>query len=247
MDRGRPLLEICVDDIAGVTAAVAGGADRIELCSALALGGLTPSVALAAHAAAVGIPVHAMVRPRSGDFIYDDQELAMMVNEIACLRMTGVAGIVVGVTLADGSPDPDALGRLRDAARDLQIVLHRAVDLAPDPVAAVRLAVELGYDHVLSSGGALTAPAGAPVLAAMAAEAGARLQVIAGGGVRADNVAALVAESGVGAIHASASIEAPWSDERIVRFGFATGSRKCTSIENVAALAMAVRTAAAPA
>jgi len=237
MDQNRPLLEICVEDAEGVDAALAGGADRIELCSALPLGGLTPSAGLVGRAVASGLPVHAMVRPRPGDFIYRPEEIGLMLEEIACLRALGVAGVVVGSTHADGSPDAAALGRLRDAAQDIEIVLHRAVDLAPDPVAAIGIAAGLGYDHVLSSGGQTRASDGATMLAAMVREAKGRLKIIAGAGVRPENVVALLATSGVDAVHASAACERPWPDDRICRFGFAAGPRRRTSRQVVAALA----------
>ena len=99
------LLEICVDDPAGLAAAVAGGADRIELCGALALGGLTPSSAFVARAVATGVPIHAMVRPRAGDFAYDADECELMADDIARFAAMGVAGFVTGVALADGRLD----------------------------------------------------------------------------------------------------------------------------------------------
>jgi copper homeostasis protein len=241
MPRHPVLLEICVEDIAGIAAARAGGADRIELCSALALGGLTPSPALVAHAVAAGLPVHAMVRPHQGGFDGDAATLDHMIAEIGLLRAMGVAGVVMGATLADGAPDREALARLRDAAGGLRAVLHRAIDLAPDPVAAVGCAVELGYDGVLSSGGAASAPAGAATLAAMVAAAHGRLEVIAGAGVRPDNVGALVAATGVRAVHASAAIAEDWADPRIASFGFATGGRRRTDPVTVRALAAALR------
>lgn len=241
MPRHPVLLEICVEDVAGVAAAREGGADRIELCSALALGGLTPPAALVVAAVASGLPVHAMVRPQQGGFHCDAMTLDHMIAEIGLLRAMGVAGVVMGATLADGSPDRDALARLRDAAGGLRAVLHRAIDLAPDPVAAVACAVELGYDHVLSSGGAVTAPAGATMLAAMVAEARDRLEVIAGAGVRPDNVETLVAATGVRAVHASAARTGGWHDPRIASFGFATGPRRRTDPATVQALADAMR------
>lgn len=241
MPRHPVLLEICVEDIAGIAAARDGGADRIELCSALALGGLTPSAALVGAAVASGLPVHAMVRPQQGGFRYDAATLARMVAEIGHLRGLGVAGVVMGATLADGTPDRDALARLRDAATGLQAVLHRAIDLAPDPVAAVGCAVELGYDGVLSSGGAASAPAGAATLAVMVAAARGRLAVIAGAGVRPDTVAALVAATGVPAVHASAATAGDWGDPRLAAFGFATGPRRRTDAATVRALADLLR------
>lgn len=234
--RTRPLLEICIDDADGVAAVVAGGADRIELCGALALGGLTPSAALVVKAVESGVPVHAMVRPRDGDFRYDGPDMALATEEIGHMVALGVAGVVVGAMADDRTLDLDVLARWRDAAKDVAIVLHRAIDLVADPVAAVEQAVSLGYDHILTSGGAATAEAGADVIAAMVAAANGRIAIIAGSGVSADNAAALIARTGVDAVHASASVRADWGDPRIAAMGFASGPRRRTSAERVAGL-----------
>lgn len=222
------ILEICVDDAAGVDAALAGGADRIELCSALELGGLTPSGALLDHALRAGCPVHMMIRPRAGGFVYSEDDLALMVEEIGGAVARGVTGVVVGAVRSDGALDRAALGRFRDAARDATIVLHRAIDLVPDPVAAIGEAIALGYDKILSSGGAPTAVEGMATLAAMVAAAGERLSIIAGAGVRPDNVARIIAGTGVREVHGSASRPGPEPDAATLRLGFATGPRRAT-------------------
>lgn len=234
------LLEICVDDLAGVRAAAEGGADRIELCSALALGGLSPSPAFAAAALESGLTVHAMVRPRAGDFVYSPDELELMIAEIRAFAAAGVAGVVVGATREDGSPDRESLARLRDAAAGIDIVLHRAVDLAPDPCAAVKLAASLDYDHVLSSGGARTAPEGAATLSRMVEAAAGRIDIMAGSGVTADNAADLVRATGVQAVHASASAPDAWLDPRIASFGFGPPEKRSTDPARVAALRAAL-------
>lgn len=231
-----PLLEICIDDAEGVAAVVAAGADRIELCGALGLGGLTPSAALVAEAVASGVPVHAMVRPREGDFCYSAADVALASDEIRRMAAQGVAGVVVGAMRDERHLDLDVLAHWRDAAKDVAIVLHRAIDLVADPVAAVEAVSALGYDHILTSGGALTAEQGAPVIAQMVAAAGRRLAIIAGSGVSADNVAGLVARTGVDAVHASASIRQDWRDPRVVAMGFATGTRRRTSAAKIAAI-----------
>lgn len=232
----RLLLEICVDDLAGVRAAAEGGADRVELCSALALGGLSPSPAFAAAAVESGLVVHAMIRPRAGDFVYSMDEMELMIAEIRAAAFAGVAGVVVGATREDGSPDRDALARLRDAASDIDIVLHRAIDLAPNPCAAVELAASLGFDHVLSSGGARTATEGAATLSAMVEAAAGRIDIMAGSGVTADNIAELVRTTGVHAVHASASAPCAWPDPRIASFGFGPLEKRFTDASRVAAL-----------
>lgn len=233
---GVPLLEICVDDAEGVAAVVAAGADRIELCGALGVGGLTPSAALVAHAVESGVPVHAMVRPRDGDFRYDRADMGLVLKEIRLMVAMGVAGVVVGAMADDQRLDLEALARWREASAGVAIVLHRAIDLVADPVEAVGQAAELGYDHILTSGGAATAERGADVIAKMVEAADGRLSIIAGSGVSAENVRALIARTGVDAIHASASVREDWGDSRVLDMGFAIGPRRRTSAHRIAAI-----------
>lgn len=240
MDCSSPVLEICVDDLPGLHAAVSGGADRIELCSGLALGGLTPSQALTAAAMEHGVPVHVMVRPRAGDFTYDEREVDLITEDIRRFRDMGVPGIVVGAADASGRMDERALARFREAANGLAIVLHRAVDLAPDPVEAARVAAGLGYDYVLTSGGVPRASDGIATIRRMVARTAGQLTVIAGGGVTPENAATLVRETGVGQIHASATKSDEWPDNRLVEFGFATGPRRLADAKRVAALKQAL-------
>ncbi len=222
------LLEICVDDPAGIDAALAGGADRIELCSALELGGLTPSAALIERAVGSGIRTHMMIRPRAGGFVLEAGEAALMLDEIRLGLARGVAGMVVGALRPDGTLDREALARFRDAARDATLVLHRAIDLVPDPVAAVRAAAALGCDKILSSGGAISAAQGMATLAAMVAAAGDRLSIIAGAGITPENVGEILARTGVREVHGSASRPGPDPDAATLRLGFATGPRRRT-------------------
>lgn len=234
------LLEVCVEELAGVEAAAAGGADRIELCSGLAQGGLSPSPSFVSKALESGLIVHAMVRPRAGGFVYSADEVELMTAEIRMLAATGVHGVVVGATRSDGSPDGDLLARLRDAAAGIQIVLHRAIDLAPDPVEAVELACSLGYDHVLSSGGAVAATDGAATLAQMVAAAAGRASIIAGSGITPDNAARLIRDTRVPAIHSSASTAVEWADPRIALFGFGPPLERRTDPAKVAELRAAL-------
>ena len=234
------LLEICVDDAAGVEAAIAGGANRIELCAALELGGLTPSSALLARAVATGLPVHAMIRPRGGGFVLKGPDVELMVDEIRRTLAAGAAGVVIGALRSDGRLDRDALARFRDAARGAIIVLHRAIDLTPDPVDAVREACALGYDKILSSGGAPTVIEGAAVLARMVEVAASRLSIIAGSGVSSDNVHQVLAQTGVGEIHASASRAAAPLDPAAVRLGFGIAPRRMTDAAIVQRLRAAI-------
>lgn len=238
---GTIALEICVESVAGAVAAIAGGCDRIELCSALALGGLTPSAGLVAGVLAVagpaGVPVRAMVRPRPGDFAYDPEDLALAGREAQALIAAGVQGLVFGATAGEDLAI-DVLRTWRAGlGAAIPLTLHRAIDVVADPVAAVDAAVALGFDHILTSGGAQSAPAGAATIAKMVERAAGRCTVMAGAGVAPTNVAALVAATGVGAVHGSASVAAPAvaSD----RFGFGPPPR-ATSVALVRGLREAI-------
>lgn len=241
------LLEICVDSLAGIAAAAGGGADRVELCAALELGGLTPSAALIDAAVAGGLPVHVLVRPRAGGFVLAQGETALIVRDIRAAIARGAAGVVVGALTAGGALDVPALAAFRAAAGDATLVLHRAIDLSTDPVAAVETACSIGIDKVLSSGGANSARAGAPMLAEMVAAAAGRLSVIAGGGVRPETVAALVASTGVDEVHASASIPAPPASAPETALGFAALPQRITDRRLVAALRDALSRGLTPA
>ncbi|MDI5962298.1 copper homeostasis protein CutC [Streptantibioticus silvisoli] len=219
MSRGahaRPLaLEIAVTSAAGARTARDGGADRVELCSALELGGVTASAALVEAVSAVGPPVQALVRCRPGDFVYDADEVALMAAEVRSVIACGAAGVVVGALTAGGTLDTAAMRRFADAAhtagaaagRRVEVTLHRAVDQAADPVGTAALASSLGLTRVLTSGGAVTAADGLATLAAMAAAAPG-LEVMAGAGVRPRDIARLAA-AGAGAVHLSAKRPAP--------------------------------------
>lgn len=199
-------LEIAVTSPAGALVARDGGADRVELCVGLELGGLTPSQALVETTHETGIPAHALVRCRPGDFRYDEDELALMVREVRTVLRSGAAGVVVGALRPDRTLDEEALCRFVDAARSVtahaEVTLHRAVDHAADPVSAAARLADLGLTRVLTSGGAASAPAGAATIARMVAAAG-PVQVMAGAGVRPEDVPALLG-TGVAAVHLSA-------------------------------------------
>ncbi|MHA6630940.1 copper homeostasis protein CutC [Pseudonocardia sichuanensis] len=205
-------LELAVQDVRGIAVAARVRPERIELCTALALGGLTPPVGLidaAVAARAAGGPgVHVLVRPRTGGFTYDQDELAVLLADCRTVAERGADGIVVGATTtdADGTPvlDLDVIARAADAAGGIDVTVHRVVDTLPDPVAAVAALVGTGVRRVLTSGGAAAAPDGVPVLRAMVAAAAGRLEVMAGSGVTPESVPTLAA-TGVDAVHGSAS------------------------------------------
>ncbi|MFC4948345.1 copper homeostasis protein CutC [Pseudonocardia sp. GCM10023141] len=192
-------LEISVDTLHGVE--VAAVADRIELCAALAEGGLTPSIGLvtAAVPLAGAAQVHVLVRPRPGGFAYGPGELAVMRDDVRCSLDAGATGVVVGALTADGTLDQEATAGLVAAAGGAPVTFHRAFDQLPDLAKGLDELAELGVDRVLTSGG----PANVDVAVVAALVATARLTVMACGGVRAHNVRAVLAGTGAPAVHAA--------------------------------------------
>ena len=239
MKRSAILLEVCVDDLAGLEAAVAGGADRVELCSALPLGGLTPSFGLMEVAATFDIPCNAMIRPRGGDFVYAEEEIDVMLADIAAARSAGLAGVVIGASLPDGRLDRFVLETLAKAAAGLDLALHRAFDLVPDIPEAVELAVKLGFSRVLTSGGARTAVEGLDGLRQAVIAARDRIAIMPGAGIDGRNVGTLL-DLGVREVHASCSAPAAPTAGRIADFGFAWPSARRTDAARVAALKAAL-------
>jgi copper homeostasis protein len=227
-----PLLEICVDDIAGLDAAIAGGADRIELCSALGSGGLTPSRGFMCVAADAPIPVHALIRPRAGGFVYCQSEVALMVTDIIAAREAGLAGVVIGATTDAGALDAEVIRRLIDAAQGLDLTLHRAIDVVEDMDAALELAIELKFSRVLTSGGARHAEEGINVIARLAKRAADRISIMPGGGVRPENADRFLSISGVRELHASCS-RADVGEARLTELGFSTAMPRHTDADIV--------------
>ncbi|KKC40909.1 copper homeostasis protein CutC [Devosia epidermidihirudinis] len=237
----RVLLEVCVADAASLAAAVVGGADRVELCSALEQGGLTATPGLMALAAAAPVPVRALIRPRSGDFVFDEADVASMLADIAYARALGLSGVVLGASRPDGSLDLEVLARLVRASAGLSLSLHRAIDLVPDIAAATEAAIQLGFDTVLTSGGAATAIEGVENIAKAHAVAAGRATIMPGSGVSPDNVGALLARVPVAAVHSTCSVAAHAPSAPAVRLGFANDTRRVTSAAVVSSLKAALR------
>ena len=149
------LLEVCVDSLASARAAIAGGADRLELCSALAVGGLTPYAELLKQVRAESdINIRCLMRPRGGDFLYSKEEILMMAAQIENLRNLGADGFVIGCLNAEGDLDSEAMDPLQKAAEGTGLTLHRCIDVSRDPCKTYLDAMELGIDTVLTSGAA---------------------------------------------------------------------------------------------
>lgn len=234
------MLEVCVDTAAGLRMANAGGADRIELCSALELGGLTPTAGLVALAAEMGVCARAMIRPRAGDFVFTSDDLDMMRADIAAARAAGLEGVVLGANRPDGRLDIDLLKNLAEAASGLKKTLHRAFDLVPDIAEAVDQAVVLGFDTILTSGRAASALAGLDDLVLAQKAAAGRITIMAGAGIDAGNVGRILAAAPIGAIHGSCSGPIPGDSAPAQRLGFVSPGRRQTDASRVRALKAAL-------
>lgn len=182
------LLEVCVDSYASAMAAIRGGADQLELCTALAVGGLTPSAALLRQIRQVSsIPIRCLMRPRGGDFLYTWEEIQQMAMEMEVLRAAGADGFVIGCLDKDGGLDEKAMKPLLQAAEGLGLTLHRCIDVSRDPVRTYRRAAELGFDTVLTSGAAGNCLAGKEMIGRLLClrEAEKGPEVLIGAGVKA--------------------------------------------------------------
>lgn len=198
------LLEVCVDSLAGLRAAEQGGAGRIELCSRLDLGGLSPDRELLEAALQnKRLPLHVMVRPRPGSFVCAPAEVASMEAEIRALRGIGVDGVVFGAITDDRRIDSSALARFLAAARPMSVTFHRAFDEIADPLAALEELIALGVDRILTAGGAPDAFEGRRRLRELVSRARGRIVVMAGGGVREHNARAILSDAGVSELHSS--------------------------------------------
>ncbi len=199
---GRLLFEVCVDSIESALAAERGGADRVELCSDLIEGGLTPSYGVLKVARErLRIGIMAMVRPRGGDFCYSDAELAAMRLDVRIAKETGANGVVFGVLTPDGDVDVDRTRCLIEEARPLAVTFHRAFDMTRDPFAALDTLIGLGVDRVLTSGQEPSVLEGVDLLARLVERAAGRIIVMPGGGITERNVARIRAALPVPEMH----------------------------------------------
>ncbi|AXY01824.1 copper homeostasis protein CutC [Vibrio alfacsensis] len=205
-------LEVCIDNIESLHNAIAGGATRIELCSSLALGGLTPSYGFMQQAAKLSsVPVYAMIRPRQGDFFYSEEEIEMMRWDIEAAHQAGLNGVVFGVLTQDGDihmPYATALCEFAQAL-GLGVTFHRAFDQCRDAEKALEEIISLGCERILTSGLAASAPQGIDVLTVLVAKAKGRIAIMAGAGINADNVSQLIEQTQVTEVHLSGKTTRP--------------------------------------
>ena len=201
-------LEICVDSVESAVAAQQGGAQRVELCSALSEGGLTPSAGLLREVRArIGIGVHVMIRPRGGDFLYSDDEFNIMCDDIAFAAQCEAHGVVFGLLTVDGDVDVARTRTLvelaQNAPRPMEVTFHRAIDMTRNPLAALEDVIQTGADRVLTSGAEPTAMQGSRSIRQMMETANRRIKVMVGGGVRPGNVQEIATRTQAVEFHAA--------------------------------------------
>jgi copper homeostasis protein len=197
--------EICVDSVAGVRAAKAAGADRVELCADLLEGGITPSRGMIRQARTIAcIGLNVMIRPRGSDFLFDDDEFAAMQSDIETAKAEGADGVVIGLLTAAGEVDAARTRELTALARPLSVTFHRAFDMTPEPFRALEILVSLGVDRVLTSGQEASVIEGLPLIVELIKRAENRVVVMPGGGITSHNVSRIVAAASPRELHFAA-------------------------------------------
>jgi copper homeostasis protein len=204
---GRVTVEICVGDVESAIATQAGGADRVELCDNLAVGGTTPSAGMIAEACRrLSIPVHVLIRPRGGDFVHSESEQAVIRRDIEVAKPLGATGIVLGVLNTDATIDRDQTARLIALARPLRVTFHKAFDQTRDLLEALDTLIALGVDRVLTSGGRPTALEGVETLAKLIDRGGDQIAVLVGGRLNFDNLETIIRQSGAREVHLGSAV-----------------------------------------
>ncbi len=198
----KPLIEACVDSYASCMAAAKGGADRLELCANLAIGGTTPSASLFKQVQRdCDVKINVLIRPRFGDFLYTEPEMEEMCEEIKMFRDLGANGVVIGTLTADGALDQEKMRRLMDCAGGIDVTLHRAFDMTRAPMDALEAAIALGCKTILTSGQEKAAAAGKDTLKAVYAQAAGRIDIMAGCGVKKWNIQEIHDHTGIVVFH----------------------------------------------
>lgn len=203
-------IEVCIDNIESLSIATNAGAKRIELCSSLILGGLTPSAGFIKQAVKhSNVPVYAMVRARAGDFVFNDQEIKIMLDDIAYMQAQGISGIVIGALTATGSLNLNAIKRFICAANGMGVTFHRAFDLCHNPQDSLEQLIDLGCERILTSGLKATAEAGIEMISSLVIQANKRISIMPGCGVNVLNAAKIITQTGANEIHLSGKTTRP--------------------------------------
>ena len=199
----RKILEVCVDSVESAKNAAAGGADRLELCADLVVGGVTPSLALYERVReVVQIPVHVLLRPRFGDFLYGKEEFEVLKRQAQGFKAAGADALVIGCLTRSGELDMEQMGVLMEIAGDLPVTLHRAFDMCADLEKALDAAGRLGVRTILTSGGHASALAGVEMLTRLQEKAG-EVEIMAGAGISADAIREIYQKTGITCYHMS--------------------------------------------
>lgn len=204
--RQKRIIEVCANSAQSCVEAEAGGASRVELCAAIPEGGTTPSYGeiKTAQELTSTIDINIIIRPRGGDFLYTEAEIKSMIYDIQMAKELNVHGVVFGCLTKDGDIDTDLLGHLMEVAKPLSVTFHRAFDVCRDPFKALEQIIEAGCDRILTSGQEKDAVTGIPLLAKLVKQAGDRIIIMPGCGVREDNIAQIEAATGAREFHTSA-------------------------------------------
>lgn len=199
------LLEVCVDSWESAVRAASGGADRLELCGDLLVGGVSPSPYLIRQVQrSVNIPVNVLLRPRFGDFCFTKEEKEVLLEEVGFCALVGINGVVIGALTPEGDLDTEFLRVCADRAEGMKLTLHRCFDVCRDPFEALEQAIQLGFDTILTSGQAAKAHQGLPVLSQLQSRASGRIHIMAGSGVSPSNIPAIFDATGITHYHFSA-------------------------------------------
>jgi len=238
------LFEICIDNVAGVVAAIDAGAARVELCASLIEGGITPSIGMVKQAVAVAggrLKVHVIIRPRGGDFLFNADEFATMLHDIDAMKAAGASGVVIGMLNADGTIDEAGCAELIAASRPLSVTFHRAFDVSRDAFSSLETLIRLGVDRVLTSGQEPGVVEGAPLIRQLIERADGRLIVMPGGDITARNAARIARDTGAREFHFAAFATEPssmtWRNEAV----FMGGTLRPSEYDRVTTTADAIR------
>lgn len=197
-------IEIAANSLTSALAAYEAGADRIELCANLELGGTTPGPGtLIATRKQLKIPIHALIRPRGGDFVYSDTEMEEIVQSIEFCRQLGIEGIVIGCLTPAGKVDVSKTQRILEHTAGMDLTFHRAFDLVTDQEEALETIIELGFHRILTSGGKNSTPEGAKQIARLIEKAGNRITIMPGGGINNNNITDIAEFTGAAEFHLS--------------------------------------------